>query len=91
MAARSAMGPGGPGGRGPGGMGDPNRSYNDPSNNWGSDPRDFFRKPGGSVKNRKALQLCGQVRDALNLIFSSCGDELLQSLRARMGVRCELE
>jgi hypothetical protein len=52
MAARSAMmGPGGfggPGGRGgpggpggPGGFGDPNRSYNDPSNNWGSDPRDF--------------------------------------------------
>jgi hypothetical protein len=48
MAARSAMGGmggrGGPGG--PNGFGDPNRSYNDPYNNWGSDPRDFGDRRG---------------------------------------------
>ena len=27
----------------------------------GQDPRVFFRKPSGGVKNRKALQLCGQL------------------------------
>src|SRR5579885_1257312 len=46
----------------------------------GSDPRDFFRRPEGPVKNRKALQLCGQVAKTLNLALGACRDDLLRSL-----------
>src|SRR5262249_31902017 len=46
----------------------------------GSDPRDFFRKSPGPVTNRKALQLCGQVADTLNLVLAACGDDLLRRL-----------
>ena len=48
----------------------------------GLDPREFFREGKYPRKpNRKALQLCGQVADLLNQIFSGeCGDDLLRSL-----------
>lgn len=44
----------------------------------GLDPR-YDRDEGRSVVNRKALQLCGQVRDVLNLALSGMGDEVLQN------------
>src|SRR5262245_48973067 len=47
----------------------------------GVDPKMFFRKPGSRRKpNRKTLQLCAQVADALNGLLVSCGDERLQAL-----------
>ena len=35
---------------------------------------------GERTPGRKALQLCGQVRDALHGILSDCGDEVLHGL-----------
>ena len=32
------------------------------------------------VPNRKALQLCSQIRDCLNMCFADCGDDLLREL-----------
>ncbi len=49
----------------------------------GIDPRDFFRKPSGKVPNRKALQLCGQVADTLNVVFAGCADATLRALVVR--------
>src|SRR5262249_14454186 len=47
----------------------------------GQDPRAFFRKPSGGVKNRKALQLCGQVARTLSFILSGeCGDAVLREV-----------
>jgi ribosome-binding factor A len=47
----------------------------------GVDPKLFFRKPGAGRKlNRKTLQLCSQVADALNGLLVDCGDERLQAL-----------
>jgi ribosome-binding factor A len=48
----------------------------------GLDPREFFREGKQARRpNRKALQLCGQVANLLNQIFSGeCGDDLLRSL-----------
>jgi ribosome-binding factor A len=40
------------------------------------EPRDTSRK----VKNRKALQLCGQVARTLGLALAACGDEVLRDL-----------
>lgn len=55
----------------------------EPSAEDGSDPKRFHdrrtwdqpRKPG-----RKALQLCGQVADALRAILPALADEVLQNL-----------
>ena len=46
----------------------------------GQDPR--FDRPDepAKVKNRKALQLCGQVAETLSLVFADSGDEVLQNL-----------
>ena len=48
----------------------------------GGDPKEFHSKPWDSPKaaGRKALQLCGQVKDALHTAFAACGDEVLQAL-----------
>jgi ribosome-binding factor A len=46
----------------------------------GSDPRLFARKPTNKVPNRKALQLCAQVAEALTCALGACGDELLRNL-----------
>jgi ribosome-binding factor A len=45
----------------------------------GIDPRYETEEPR-RVPNRKALQLCSQVFDALNLILSACSDNWLQQL-----------
>lgn len=47
------------------------------------DPKEFHSKPWDREKpaGRKALQLCGQVKDALHTALAACGDEVLQSLR----------
>ena len=44
------------------------------------DPR--YDRPDGpsKVKNRKALQLCGQVAETLSLVFDDSGDATLQNL-----------
>jgi ribosome-binding factor A len=49
----------------------------------GVDPRDFFRERGNHRKvDRKTLQLCSQIADRLNYLFSGeCDDELLQCLQ----------
>lgn len=46
----------------------------------GLDPR--FDRPDepGKVKNRKALQLCGQVAETLALVLADSGDAVLQNL-----------
>jgi ribosome-binding factor A len=46
----------------------------------GLDPR--FDRPdeAGKVKNRKALQLCGQVAETLALVLADSGDAVLQNL-----------
>ncbi len=47
----------------------------------GIDPRTIRREPSRSVPNRKALQLCGQVADTLNVVLQGeCGDEILRDL-----------
>ncbi|MBY0528124.1 MAG: hypothetical protein K2R98_32305 [Gemmataceae bacterium] len=46
----------------------------------GIDPRTGFRLTRPRVKNRKALQLCAQVAEALNGIFGECADDLLREL-----------
>jgi ribosome-binding factor A len=47
----------------------------------GLDPRKFLRRTSGRVTNRKALQLCAQVRDILDYVFAwDCGDRLLKGL-----------
>jgi ribosome-binding factor A len=47
----------------------------------GTDPRLFARKPTNKVANRKALQLCAQVTEALTWALGECGDDLLRDLR----------
>jgi len=47
----------------------------------GQDPREFHRKVAPKPKNRKALQLCAQVRESLMWILGTeCNDEVLASL-----------
>jgi ribosome-binding factor A len=46
----------------------------------GVDPR-FETTERKHVPNRKALQLCSQVLDSLNLILSACSDISLQQLQ----------
>jgi ribosome-binding factor A len=46
----------------------------------GLDPRLEPRDTSRHVKNRKALQLCGQVAQALTLALGECGDEVLRDL-----------
>jgi ribosome-binding factor A len=48
----------------------------------GADPRDFHKNPWDAPKQqgRKAVQLCGQVRDALHVALGGCGDPVLQAL-----------
>lgn len=43
----------------------------------GLDPRYDRNEHNHKVVNRKALQLCAQVKDILNLALSACGDEVL--------------
>ncbi len=48
----------------------------------GQDPRDDARPPQpGRVANRKALQLCSQVRRVLTDVLSDGGDDVLRDLR----------
>ncbi len=49
----------------------------------GTDPRYDFRSPADKARNRKALQLCGQASEALNLALASCGDDVLRDLFIR--------
>lgn len=44
----------------------------------GEDPR-LDREPR-KVANRKALQLCSQIKDSLNIILGYCADEILMCL-----------
>ena len=48
----------------------------------GSDAKEFHSKPWNAPKkaNRKGLQLCGQVKDALITILPACSDTALQEL-----------
>jgi hypothetical protein len=46
----------------------------------GLDPRFETNEAPRKVANRKALQLCGQVADALSLILGECGDDVLRDL-----------
>lgn len=48
----------------------------------GTDPKEFHAKPWDSAKaaGRKALQLCGQVKDALHAALGGCGDDVLHAL-----------
>jgi ribosome-binding factor A len=54
----------------------------DRSHEDGGDPKEFHAKPWNAPKqaNRKGLQLCGQVKDALHLALGGCADEVLQGL-----------
>jgi ribosome-binding factor A len=46
----------------------------------GTDPR-YDRDPHRrQAPNRKALQLCSQIRDCLNMCFADCGDDFLREL-----------
>jgi ribosome-binding factor A len=54
---------------GPDDGGDPRRSHD--RRTWA----EFARKPG-----RKALQLCGQVRDAVSGVLAGCSDAVLREL-----------
>jgi ribosome-binding factor A len=47
----------------------------------GLDPRYDRPAEPRKVPNRKALQLCGQVADALALVLGECGDDVLRDLR----------
>jgi ribosome-binding factor A len=48
----------------------------------GADPKEFHQKPWDAPKKagRKALQLCGQVRDVLHAALAGCGDGVLQAV-----------
>ena len=48
----------------------------------GVDPKELQRKPWDAPKQagRKALQLCGQVRDVLHAALAGCGDGVLQAV-----------
>jgi ribosome-binding factor A len=46
----------------------------------GLDPRFDRPEDSGKVKNRKALQLCGQVAETLALVLADSGDAVLQNL-----------
>jgi ribosome-binding factor A len=46
----------------------------------GLDPRFDPPDQSGKVKNRKALQLCGQVAETLALVLADSGDAVLQNL-----------
>jgi len=48
----------------------------------GTDAKEFHRKPWDAPKSagRKALQLCGQVKEALHSALAGCGDGVLQAL-----------
>ena len=47
----------------------------------GIDPREYFRhKPDSNKHNRKALQLCQQVLQTLQLVLTDCDDSLVQSM-----------
>jgi ribosome-binding factor A len=46
----------------------------------GLDPRLDRPDEAGKVKNRKALQLCGQVAETLALVLADSGDAVLQNL-----------
>jgi ribosome-binding factor A len=46
----------------------------------GVDPRYDRDEHGRHVPNRKALQLCSQIRDCLNMCFADCGDDLIREL-----------
>lgn len=47
----------------------------------GIDPRDYFRhKPDSNKHIRKALQLCQQVLQTLQLVLTDCDDSLVQSM-----------
>lgn len=46
----------------------------------GDDPRFDRREGSGKVPNRKALQLCAQVAQALMGVFAECGDDVLRDL-----------
>jgi ribosome-binding factor A len=48
----------------------------------GGDSREFHDKPWNAPKqaSRKAQLLCGQIKDALNLLFPACADVALQGL-----------
>jgi hypothetical protein len=46
----------------------------------GADPRNDRDDLDRKVPNRKALQLCSQIRDCLNMCFADCGDDLLREL-----------
>jgi ribosome-binding factor A len=46
----------------------------------GIDPSDEKRAEARPVRNRKALQLCRQVAEALALAFSGCADPVLNDL-----------
>lgn len=54
----------------------------DRSEEDGSDPREFHAKPWNAPKkaSRKAMQLCGQVKDALTTTLPACSDVVLQGL-----------
>ena len=54
----------------------------------GSDPKEFHEKPWNAPKasSRKALQLCEQVKDAMRMVLSACGDDVLRDL-AVVGVK----
>jgi ribosome-binding factor A len=44
------------------------------------DPRLEPRETSPRVTNRKALQLCGQVQQALSLALAECGDDVLRDV-----------
>src|SRR5262249_27458647 len=46
----------------------------------GIDPRDWAKGERRPVKNRKALQLCGQVAQTLHLALAGCADPLMNDL-----------
>jgi ribosome-binding factor A len=46
----------------------------------GHDPRYDRADEPAKVKNRKALQLCGQIAETLTLVLADSGDEVLQNL-----------
>jgi ribosome-binding factor A len=46
----------------------------------GLDPRKDAVKRSSKAPNRKALQLCRQIEQALNLLLPDCGEELLRDL-----------
>jgi ribosome-binding factor A len=47
----------------------------------GEDPRFDRDESSRHVPNRKALQLCAQVRDCLTMCLAECADELVRDLQ----------